>query len=111
MARCEVAEFSLAAGNGDPDREGGGRQSGFGGDGRRGGKVGDGDVRDEGKGEAPESGQGGGLRRAVGCLDQAIGLFKRCHDFAGLRECWCLKVAHAIASAICGRSWLAKMLP
>ncbi|CAM9790855.1 unnamed protein product [Ectocarpus fasciculatus] len=91
MARCDIAEVSLAGGGG-----GGGqsatpvpRASGEGGvstEGERG--TGDGPAAPAGTGGVR---RGDALRRAVLNLDRAIAKLKRCHDFAGLRECLYLK--------------------
>ncbi|CAM9245145.1 unnamed protein product [Ectocarpus sp. 12 AP-2014] len=94
MARCDIAEVSL----------GGGGQSSM----AVPGAGGEGGVTIEGGGGAGR-GTGGGpaapaaraatgrarreevLRRSVLSLDRAIAKLKRCHDFAGLRECLYLK--------------------
>lgn len=105
MARCDIAEVSLggggqsstavpgAGGEGGVTIEGGGG----GGRGTGGGPAATGRAR---RGEV--------LRRAVLNLDRAIAKLKRCHDFAGLRECLYLKVTLFFVCAWGdGRQWYA----
>ncbi|CAM9115608.1 unnamed protein product, partial [Ectocarpus sp. 4 AP-2014] len=91
MARCDIAEVSLG---------GGGQSSmavpGAGGEGGVTMEGGGGGGRGTGGGPAAPAATGRVrreemLRRAVLNLDRAIAKLKRCHDFAGLRECLYLK--------------------
>ncbi|CAN0009953.1 unnamed protein product, partial [Laminaria digitata] len=96
MAKCEITEFSLesiedhdfGSGSSDIGSGDGGGGSCTGGSGIGGGGI----SRESGAGGAGEDEKGGVLDRAVGHLDRAIALLKRCHDFGGLRECFYLKV-------------------
>lgn len=85
MAKCEMAEVSLR----DPCSS-----------------VAKASCSSESEGAADEGGEGGqarvavsvkaqrreALKQAVLHLNRAIAMLKRCHDFAGLRECFYLKV-------------------
>lgn len=46
-----------------------------------------------------------GLTRGLLHLDRAITLLKRCHHFAGLRECLYLKVRRGAGQACCSWFW------
>lgn len=94
MAKCEVTEVSLQSVEGRDlsSGSGGGGDSG-GGDTRGGDSSGAGDGGEVGWGE-----KGGGLTRAVGHLDRAIALLKRCHDFGRLQECFYLKVGARVCA-------------
>lgn len=94
MARCDIAEVSLSgvgqsppSSTAEPRTSGDGGVTIEGGGGRRG--TGDGPAAPAVPGSAR---RGETLRRAVANLDRAITKLKRCHDFAGLRECLYLKV-------------------
>lgn len=84
MAKCEMAEVSLEGPCSSAVKAGGSGEIGGAidqdGDGGRGGVA------------AGMAQRGGALKRAVLHLDRAIAMLKRCHDFAGLRECFYLKV-------------------
>lgn len=100
MAKCEIAEFSLIVGRrghdgvlGDQAKEATGQERrGEHADEDSGARCDDDKMMAESleRRKAPKASCG--LRRAVECLDRAVEQLKRCHDFAGLRECWCLKV-------------------
>lgn len=88
MAKCEMTEVSLenpwsSSAKASDSSERGGAVDG-GGDGGRAGAGG---------GVAGTARRGEALKRAVLHLDRAIAMLKRCHDFAGLRECFYLKVS------------------
>lgn len=85
MAKCEIAEVSLE----DPPPSTA-QAGGHGGGGDAGGGGGQGQAAEAG-GEARVR-RGKALRIAVFHLDRAIAMLKRCHDFAGLRESFYLKV-------------------
>eukprot|EP00752_Nemacystus_decipiens_P012770 g11309.t1 len=94
MAKCEMAEVSLqdpcsAASKASPSSESGGVVDG----GREGGRAGAG----AGVGMAGTTRRDEALKRVVLHLNQAITMLKRCHDFAGLRECFYLK------ARVCGK--------
>ncbi|CBJ31427.1 Putative subunit of the Anaphase Promoting Complex [Ectocarpus siliculosus] len=101
MARCDIAEVSLggggqtstavpeAGGEGGVTIEGGGGGGGGGGRGAGGGPAAPAAL--SGPAATGRVRRGEVLRRAVLNLDRAIAKLKRCHDFAGLRECLYLK--------------------
>lgn len=83
MAKCEIAEVSLdgpspSTAQADGPADDGGAEGGA--------------RREQAEGSVAAR-RGKALRRAVFHLDRAIAMLKRCHDFAGLRECLYLKVS------------------
>lgn len=91
MAKCEMAEVSCSStARKSGSSESGGAVGQGGGDGRVGAGAGTG--AGAGAGAPGIAQRGEALKRAVLHLDRAIAILKRCHDFAGLRECFYLKV-------------------
>eukprot|EP00903_Cladosiphon_okamuranus_P005713 g5672.t1 len=94
MAKCEMAEVSLedpcsSAAKASGSSESGGAVNQGCGDGGTGAGTGAGAAGIKQRREA--------LKRTVLHLDRAIAMLKRCHDFAGLRECFYLK------ARVCGK--------
>lgn len=99
MAKCEIAEVSLGDPPSSAAESNAGRESPV--EGRGGVAAGEGAEAEAEVGRRAR--RGVSLKRAVLHLDWAIAKLKRCHDFAGLRECLYLKVIECVVQFREGR--------